>query len=620
MTDMISIHDASLLWNISERRITTLCKSGKIVGAEKHGNRWMIPNNAQKPVDGRIKTGAYQRKSNTLRKLPLPIGVSNFCDACDNYYYIDKTLLIKDFLDERAKVSLFTRPRRFGKTLNMDMLRTFFEKSDKDNSVYFKDKKIWRCGQNYRNYQGKFPVIFLTFKDIKFNSWDETFIAMRDIFAKEVQRHKELQTSDKLDEYNKKIYEKLASGEVSEVELSSVLLDFSKMLYMHHDVAPIIIIDEYDTPIQQGHVKGYYDKVISFMRNLFSNGFKDNPYLSFGFLTGILRVAKESIFSGMNNLTVNSVLDNKYSSYFGFTSDEVKEIANYYGVSDKYDEICSWYDGYRFGKTEIFNPWSVVNYFSNECEPRPYWVSTGSNDIISEVLKEADEEIYRRLTSLLNGESFTTFIDTGVIYPQIKNNPSTIYSFLLVTGYLKAIKTTPSFSGDFMCEVSLPNKEISLVYNKEILRQFENMIPQSNAIAIQEAIFSGDNLRLKTQIEKLLAQSASHFDTIGENFYHGFMLGLCALLGGTFVTSNRESGDGRYDIQLKPTRKDLPGILIELKSEKNCDETKLKQLSKTALKQICDKNYDTEMKNAGIETIYKYGVAFSGKKVEVSVG
>ena len=619
MTDMISIHEASLLWNISERRVTTLCKSGKIVGAEKHGNRWMIPNNTQKPVDGRIKTGAYQRKANTSRKLPLPIGVSNFCDACDNYYYIDKTLLIKDFLDERAKVSLFTRPRRFGKTLNMNMLATFFEKSDKDTSVYFKDKKIWSCGQNYRDYQGKFPVIFLTFKDVKFNSWDETFIAMRDIFAKEVQRHKELQTSDKLDEYNKKIYEKLASGKASEVELSSVLLDFSKMLYMHHEIAPIIIIDEYDTPIQQGYVKGYYDKVICFMRNLFSNGFKDNPYLSFGFLTGILRVAKESIFSGMNNLTVNSVLDNKYSSYFGFTSDEVKEIANYYGVADKYDEICSWYDGYRFGKTEIFNPWSVVNYFSNECEPRPYWVSTGSNDIISEVLAEADEEIYKRLTSLLNGESFTTFIDTGVIYPQIKNNPSTIYSFLLVTGYLKAIKTTPSFSGDFMCEVSLPNKEISLVYNKEILKQFENMIPQSNAIAIQEAIFSGDNLKLKTQIEKLLAQSASHFDTVGENFYHGFMLGLCALLGGTFVTSNRESGNGRYDIQLKPNRKDLPGILIELKSEKNCDETKLKQLSRTALKQICDKNYDTEMKNAGIETIYKYGVAFSGKKVEVSV-
>ena len=372
---------------------------------------------------------------------------------------------------------------------------------------------------------------------------------------------------------------------------------------------------------QQGKIVSlYYDKVIRFMRNLFSGGFKDNQHLSFGFLTGILRVAKESIFSGMNNLSINSVLDNKYSAYFGFTADEVMEMAEYYGAADKYDEICQWYDGYRFGKTEIFNPWSVVNYFSNECEPRPFWVSTGSNDIIGEVLAQADEEIYNRLTSLVNGETFTTFIDTGVIYPQIKRNPSTIYSFLLVTGYLKALKTTPSFSGDFMCEVSLPNREISLVYNKEILQRLENLIPPSTAFSVLEAIFSGENARLNAQIQTLLTQSVSSFDTAGENFYHGFMLGLCALLGGAFVTSNRESGDGRYDIQLKPTQKGLPGILIELKAEKNCSDEKLKKLSETALQQINDKKYETELTTAGVRTIYKYGVAFSGKKVEVAVG
>ena len=502
----------------------------------------------------------------------------------------------------------------------MDMLRTYFEKSDKDTSAYFRDKKIWACGQKYREYQGKYPVIFLTFKDVKFDTWEETFTAIRDIFAKETQRHKELQTSSQCDAYSKKIYEKLAGGSASEVELASALLDLSAMLHKHYGIAPVIIIDEYDTPIQQGYRKGYYDKIIQFMRNLFSGGFKDNQHLSFGFLTGILRVAKESIFSGMNNLAINSVLDNKYSAYFGFTADEVKEMAAYYGAADKYDEICQWYDGYRFGKTDIFNPWSVVNYFSNECEPRPFWVSTGSNDIIGEVLAEADEEIYTRLTSLVNGETFTTFIDTGVIYPQIKNNPSTIYSFLLVTGYLKALKTTPSFSGDFMCEVSLPNREISLVYNKEILQRLEHLIPQSTAISIQEAIFSGDYVRLKAQLQMLLMQSVSSFDTAGENFYHGFVLGLCALMGGSFVTSNRESGDGRYDIQLKPVCKGLPGILIELKAEKNCNDEKLKKLSETALQQINEKKYDTELITAGVKTIYKYGVAFSGKKVEVVVG
>lgn len=553
-------------------------------------------------------------------KLPLPVGVSDYRLASTEYYYVDKTMMIKDFIDERPMVSLFMRPRRFGKTLNMDMLRTFFEKTNEDTSVYFKDKKIWQCGEKYRAYQGKYPVIFVTFKDIKFNTWKETFDAIRQVFSLEAQSHSELQTSDKCDEYDKKIFEKLLTGEVNEVELSGALLNLSRMLHKHYGIAPIIIVDEYDIPIQQGYMKGYYEEVILFMRNLFSGGFKDNKHLSYGFLTGILRVSKESIFSGLNNLAINSVLDNKYSSYFGFTAEEIHDMTKYYGVEDKYEEICQWYDGYRFGKTEIFNPWSVINYFNNECEPRAFWLSTGSNDIIGEIIAEADSEIYDKLVSLVNGETFTTYIDTSVIYPQIKNNPSSIYSFLLVAGYLKVLKCTTAFNGDYMCEVGLPNKEISLVYHKEILQQLDNIIPLNTAISIQEAIFSGDNVRLKKLIEKLLLESVSSFDTAGENFYHGFMLGLCALLGEYFVSSNKESGNGRYDIQLKPTRKGLPGILIELKAEKKCSDDQLRKLSESALQQIIDKNYDTELKVAGINNIYKYGVAFSGKKVEITVG
>ena len=587
MIKMISVKEAARQWNITERRVAELCRSGRIEGTVRQGRSWQIPADASKPADKRIRSGSY-RKNQRSSCLPLPIGVSDFRLAQAEYYYVDKTMLIKDFIDERPMVTLFTRPRRFGKTLNMDMLRTFFEKTEQDTSVYFQDKKIWACGQKYRAYQGKYPVIFLTFKDVKFNTWEETFSAVRDIFAKETQRHEELRTSDRCDEYDERKYARLAEGNVTEVELSSALADLSAMLHKHHGTAPVIIIDEYDTPIQQGYMKGYYEEIILFMRNLFSGGFKDNKHLAFGFLTGILRVAKESIFSGMNNLSINSVLDHKYSAYFGFTSDEVRE--------------------------------SVVNYFSNECEPRAFWVSTGSNDVIGEVLAEADEEIYHRLASLVNGETITTYIDTGVIYPQIKKNPSTIYSFLLVTGYLKAVKTTLSFNGDFMCEISLPNREIALVYHKEILQKFETMIPQSTAIAVQEAIFSGDNRKLKTQIQTLLMESVSSFDTAGENFYHGFMLGLCALLGGFFVTSNRESGEGRYDIQLKPVKKGLPGIIIELKAEKNGTEESLKQLSETALKQIQEKQYDTELRAAGVEVIYKYGVAFCGKRVEIAVG
>lgn len=619
MSNIMSVKEAATLWNISERRVSYLCKQGKIRGAAKQGRAWIIPANTEKPIDNRVKSGMYKKASRPAN-LPLPIGISDYRLASSEYYYIDKTMMIKDFIDERPMVSLFTRPRRFGKTLNMDMIRTFFEKTDEDTSVYFKDKKIWECGKKYREYQGKYPVIFVTFKDIKFDTWEETFSAIKDVFAKETQRHIELANSDKCDEYDKKKFKQLASGDVNEVELSGVLLDLSRMLHKHHGIAPIIIIDEYDIPIQQGHMKNYYDKIILFMRNLFSGGLKDNKHLSYGFLTGILRVAKESIFSGLNNLTINSVLDNKYSSYFGFTEEEIREMAKYYGVSDKYDEICQWYDGYRFGKTDIFNPWSVINYFNNECEPRAFWQSTGSNDVIGEIIAEADKEIYGKLTSLVNGKTFTTYIDTGVIYPQIKNNPSTIYSFLLVAGYLKVLKTTPSFNGDFMCEVALPNREISLVYHKEILQQLDNIIPQPTAISIQEAIFSGDNEKLKTMLQTLITQSVSAFDSAGENFYHGFMLGLCALLGGSFISSNKESGDGRYDIQLKPVKKNLPGILIELKAEKNCSGEQLKKLSEAALKQIIDKKYDTEMTTEGIKTIYKYGVAFSGKNVEITVG
>ncbi len=618
MPETMFVKDAARLWNISERRVSALCKEGKIKGAVKQGKTWRIPVNTDKPEDGRVKTGQY-KKAARQANLPLPVGISDYRLASSEYYYIDKTMMIKEFIDERPMVSLFTRPRRFGKTLNMDMFRTFFEKTDEDTSVYFRDKKIWTCGKKYRDYQGKYPVIFITFKDIKFNTWEETVDAIKEVFSKEAARHIELQTSAQCNAYEKKAFENLLSGNVNEVELSGALLNLSGMLHKHHGTAPIIIIDEYDIPIQQGYMKNYYDNVILFMRNLFSGGLKDNRHLSYGFLTGILRVAKESIFSGLNNLTIHSVLDNKYSAYFGFTSDEVKEMAAYYGVSDRYEELCEWYDGYRFGKTEIFNPWSVINYFSNECEPRTFWQSTGSNDIIGEIIAEADREIYEKLTSLVSGESFTTYIDTGVIYPQIKNNPSTIYSFLLVAGYLKVLKTTPSFNGDFMCEVALPNKEISLVYHKEILQKLNDIIPQPIAIAIQEAIFSGNHTRLKELIQTLLTQSVSVFDTVGENFYHGFMLGMCALLGGSLVSSNRESGDGRYDIQLRPTKGNLPGILIELKAAKNCSEAELRRLSEKALKQIVDQKYDTEMTAAGIQTVYKYGVAFSGKKVEIAV-
>ena len=616
MNNTMTVKEAAKLWDISERRVMVLCKEGKIQGAQKKGRFWVIPANAQKPADARYKKSSPVRK--TASRLPLPIGISDYRLAVTEYYYIDKTMLIKDFIDERPMVSLFTRPRRFGKTLNMDMLRTFFEKTDEDTSVYFKDKKIWACGKKYQEYQGKYPVIFLGFKDVKKESWEETYDAIAKIIRLEFKRHSELADSERISD--KTFYEKIVGFNANRNDYETSLFMLSQMLHEHHGKAPVIIIDEYDTPIQQGHVKGYYDEVIGFMRNLFSGGLKDNKHLSFGFMTGILRVAKESIFSGLNNLTINSILDNKYSEYFGFTQDEVKMMAEYYGAPEKYDEILAWYDGYKFGDTEIFNPWSVINYFRNECQARAYWQSTGSNDIIGEILGEATEDIYKRLNALLQGESFLTYIDTGVIYPQIKNNPSSVYSFLLVAGYLKVVRSDSAFGGDFMCEVALPNKEITFVYNKEILGKLNNIIPQATAIAIQEAIYSGDGESLQEQLGKLLIQSASCYDTAGENFYHGLVLGLCAMLDNRYIiTSNRESGEGRYDISLCPKDSKMPGIIIELKAEKDADEKELKELARIALKQIIDKKYDTEMQTKGIKNVIKYGVAFSGKHVEIAI-
>ena len=619
MASYISTKEAAALWGIGDRQVANLCKNGDIPGVVKQGRSWMIPSDAQKPTDKRIKTGAYIQPAKPAA-LPLPVGISDYRLASSSYYYIDKTLMLKDFLDERPMVSLFTRPRRFGKTLNMDMLRVFFEKSEEDTSVYFKNKKIWACGKYYRDFQGKYPVIYVTFKDVKCDSWEDTYDLICQILRNEIQRHMELLNSDRISTYDKKYLQEVMEGEASESDMAMVFLNLSRMLHAHYEIAPIIIIDEYDTPIQQGHTLGYYDKVIGFMRNLFSGGLKDNPHLSFGFLTGILRVAKESIFSGLNNITINSILDSKYSSYFGFTPDEVKAMASYYGVPEKYDEICQWYDGYRFGKSEIFNPWSVINYFNSGCEPKAFWLSTGSNEIIGEVIAQADQDIYEKLTSLVSGKTIVSYIDTSVIYPQIKQNPSAIYSFLLVAGYLNAVKVDSAFGDDYICEMALPNKEISFVYRKEILQKLNNIIPQTTVIAVQEAIYSGDSQRIQKLIHDLLLQSASCFDTVGENFYHGFMLGLCTMLSGSYTTSNREAGEGRYDIQIMPRTPALPGILVELKAEKHCSQEKLEQLAKAALEQISDRKYEMDMASRGVSETFKYGVAFSGKNVAVAVG
>jgi len=602
--EYLSCSDASKAMGFSIRRIQQMCKNGELPGAIKEGRKWLIP-------DETIHMNHFSKNKS------LPIGVSDFKLATTGYYYVDKTLMIRDFLDKKPMVSLFTRPRRFGKTLNMDMLRVFFEKTNEDTSVYFKDKQIWQCGDYYTKHQGQYPVIFLTFKDVKSMTWEETFQKIRRLISLEFIRHNELETSSVLTAYEKEQYHLLAGDSGDEVDCQMGLQLLSLLLHKHYGRECIIIIDEYDTPIQQGHTCNFYPEIVNFMRNFFSGGLKDNPHLAFGFLTGILRVAKESIFSGMNNLKTYSILDDGYSSYFGFTEKEVKDMLRYYGKDDKYNELSEWYDGYRFGNTEIFNPWSVINYISDNCFPKAFWQSTGSNEIIGEIIQAATPEITKDLYKLLCGEKIAAYIDTGVIYPEVQNNPYSIYSFLLVAGYLKVANIYPQSDGNFMCDVAIPNKEITFVYEKEVLNRTNQ---NSLAISISQAIFSKDTQKLQALLEDFMVKSISSIDGANEGFYHGMMLGLCAILGNRYkIRSNRESGLGRFDIQLMPLTKGMPGFIFEFKHTKD-EHTDLSALADSALQQIEAKKYDTELRDNGVNSIISIGIAFRGKSAVVRRG
>ena len=610
----------AIKWGLSERTINELCKLGKIDGAIKIGRMWQIPDDAKKPIDGRITSGKYVKKAAEIAGKPLPVGISDYVRAQSDYYYVDKTLLIKEFLDRKPLVTLFTRPRRFGKTLNMDMLRVFFEISNEDTSKYFEDKAIWQCGEEYCKQQGQYPVVFLTFKDVKFDSWEATLNKIGDLLQEEFGRHQELATSDRIAEYERLYFAKIINGDASEVDLTASLAKLSQMLAKHYGKAPVIIIDEYDTPIQEGYSKDYYDEIIGFMRNFFSGAFKDNKNLTYGFLTGILRIAQESIFSGLNNLTVNSVMDEEYDCFFGFTASEVRDMLIYYGALDKEKEIKSWYDGYLFGSTEIYNPWSVINYISKGCIPQAYWVNTGKNEILEDVLRVATDDITEKLYSLLQGERVIVRIDQNVVYRSLSEDPSNIYSLLLVAGYLKTPKKELQADGSYLCEVSIPNREIAAVYKTEILSHLLQIgaITRTTANKIAESLYENNYKNLQKAIAEYMDKSVSFYDAGAEGFYHGLMLGLVALMDNQYrIKSNRESGDGRYDIGMIPREEKYPGIIMELKWKKNLSEDELLTLADEALTQIDENRYDADMTEAGIQNILKFGIAFSGKKVSV---
>lgn len=605
MNYLTSLEAAEKL-GISKRRINYMCQNGEIVGAVKDGYRWKIPEEALL-----LKVGTGNK--------PLPIGIADYKRAVSEYYYVDKTMLIADLLDYKPLVTLFTRPRRFGKSLNIDMLKVFFEKTDEDTSKYFVGTKIWNK-EKYRREQGKYPVISLSFKDVKYDSWSEACANLKFKIQAEYRRHLYLRESDKLSEIDKNFFDSVITGKLEDVLLPTTLSQLMLFLNLHHDRKVVVLIDEYDTPIQQGYLKGYYEPIIGFMRNFLSGGLKDNHNLEKAIMTGILRVAKESIFSGLNNLNVNSVLEDRYSSYFGFTEKEVKKILDDYGLQDRIGTVKEWYNGYYFGNSKIYNPWSVLSFIDNNARIQAYWQATGNNSIIGEIIANASDEIISNLYDLLDDKSINTYIDTAVVYPEIQNNPSSVYSFLLMAGYLTINKVDTLYDGNSYGAVHIPNKEVKPAYEKEIVSQLGRLIPKGNAIAIQHALISNDAEKLEEELNKYLTETVSFYDASAEGFYHGLMLGLIALLGNYYhIDSNREAGNSRYDIQLKPVDKKRTAYVLELKSIRN-DISKekvrerLNEEAILAIEQIKEREYYIQLQKERYSNVVGYGMAFYKKE------
>ena len=617
--EYVKAKDIAQIWQISTRRINQLCVQGKIKGAYKLGKFWMIPADAKKPESGRSSVKQSELLNPDKKLRPCFVGSASFPEVVRDYYYVDKTLFIKELLDDSCKVILFARPRRFGKSLTMSMLHTFFEKTDDDTSVYFQDKKIWSCGEYYRQQQGKYPVLFISFKGTYHSNWKDMYHNLCEIISEEVFRHKELLDHDAVDPYDRLYLERIMKSEGDIVDYQYALKKAMRILAKYHGEQVVLIIDEYDTPIQQGYKYGFYDQVTEFMRNVFSSALKDNPDLKIGVLTGILRVAKESLFSGLNNLIVDTILDTKYQTYFGFTESEVKEMAVYYQREDKLPEIQEWYDGYRFGSVDIYNPWSVISYFHNDCVPKAFWARTSENSIVKELIKKVPRELGDGLSALLEGKAYYSMIDTDIIYPEITTDPNTIFSFLLLTGYLKLIEVDDMFDDIPYCSLSIPNKEIKSIFKKEIISNYENLLSLSVLRDFKLALRNGDVLLFAKTLEDYLMKSASYFDTSDESFYHGMIFGMVAVMSDYYqIYSNRESGDGRFDISLKPLSKSLEGYILEFKVAKASSDEKLSDLAEKALGQIHDKKYYTDMIYSGVKQISLYGVAFRGKHVAIT--
>ena len=551
-----------------------------------------------------------------MRKKAVPVGIENFERIInEDYYYVDKTLLIEELLINRAPVTLFTRPRRFGKTLNMSMLKYFFDvKNKEENKKLFENLKIYNS--EYMSEQGKYPVIFASLKDLKADTWEECLKRLK-LFIFDLYAEFEY-IREKMNEWDKRKFEKVLY-EKEDADYIMSLKFLSDSLYKYYGEKVIILIDEYDAPIINAFDKGYYNEAINFFQTFYSSALKTNNSLKYGVLTGITRIIKEGIFSGLNNLKVDTILNKKYSEYFGLLESEVIEMLDYFGMKYKIEEVKEWYNGYLFGESEVYNPWSIVNYIDNG-EIKAYWANVSGNTLLENMLDHAGESVYDDLKRFTDGESIEKYISDGTTIKSLLNNDDEIWQLLLYSGYLtkdekqKEIDVTSEYTDVY--NLRIPNKEIRKYFGNMFLNRFFGTEVKTNILI--KALENGDIKKFEKTLGEIMINMLSHFDLDKEmeKIYQVFMIGLVGFLMGKYeIISNDESGYGRYDLAMIPIKSNEKAYLMEFKISKT--KKGMEERAQKALKQIDEKKYDTKLKARGIKNILKIGVAFYGKEVKV---
>ena len=579
----------------------------------------------------RQKTQTFRREckemSDTAKK-KIAIGVEDFKRIIDkNGYFVDKTLMIQKLIESEAMVTLFTRPRRFGKTLNQFMIRRFFEdeiteKGEKvDNGYLFDGLKIAECGEEILKHQQQYPVIFMTLKSAKQPNFEMAYGALADEIYNEFMRHRYVLQSDALLPIEKERYENLLNRRADEKEVAKAFAFLSECLFKYHGKNTIILIDEYDVPLENAYFRGFYDEMIDFIRSLFESALKTNPYLEKSVITGCLRISKESIFTGLNNLKVDSVLRTEYGDSFGFTESEVEAMLAYYNLQEELPEVKRWYDGYLFNDIEIYNPWSIINYVYDRDHKitqfaLPYWSNSSSNSIIREMVGEADQEAKADLETLINGGTIEKPVHEDITYGDIHQSQDNLWNFLFFTGYLKKMSERKDESGESLyLSMAIPNTEIKTIYKNSISYWFEQRIKQTDRSPLVRALETGDCEAAEDFINRQLADTISYYD-YAENFYHGFMAGLLVNIGGYSVKSNRESGNGRPDIVMQTVQiRKGRVILLELKIAGSIAE--MEAACDRGLAQIEEQHYAEPFITEGYPEVKKYALSFCKKECMV---